>query len=55
MATTSSEARKIIEIINDFLPEDKVKELTVRLNKEVGEKTDNESLKMTLNMFRVMS
>jgi len=52
MPTSESEARKIQEIVNDFLTTDEAKELTVRLDEEVGKKTDNDSLKVSLSMLR---
>jgi len=52
MPTSESEARKIQEIVNDFLTTDEAKELTVRLDEEVGKKTDNDFLKVSLSMLR---
>ena len=52
MPTSEEEAVKIYGIINDFLTEDQAKEVTARLDDEVGSKTDNESLKVSLSMLR---
>ena len=52
MPTSENEARKIQEIVNDFLTTDEAKELTARLDEEVGKKTDNDSLKDSLSMLR---
>jgi len=52
MPTSDREARKIQEIINDFLTVDEAKEITRRLVEEVGDKTDNDSLRDSLNMLR---
>ena len=52
MPTSKSEARKIQEIVNDFLTTDEARELTTRLDEEVGKKTDNDSLKVSLSMLR---
>lgn len=52
MPTSDREARKIQEIINDFLTVDQAKEITKRLVEEVGDKTDNGSLRDSLNMLR---
>ena len=52
MPTSESEARKIQEIVNDFLTTDQARELTTRLDEEVGKKTDNNSLKVSLSMLR---
>ena len=52
MPTSDREARKIQEIINDFLTVDQAKEITKRLVEEVGDKTDNDSLRDSLNMLR---
>ena len=52
MPTSSDEARKIQQIINDYLTPDQAKEITKRLDEEVGQKTDNDSLKVSLQMLR---
>jgi len=52
MPTSDREAKKIQEIINDFLTVDQAKEITKRLVEEVGDKTDNDSLRDSLNMLR---
>jgi len=52
MPTSENEARKIQEIVNDFLGINEAKELTMRLDEEVGKKTDNDSLKVSLSMLR---
>ena len=44
MPTSDNEARKIQEIINDFL--------TPEQAREVAQKTDNDSLKVSLIMLR---
>jgi hypothetical protein len=54
MPTSYDEAKKIQEIMNDFLTVDQAKEITRRLDKEVGEKTDNNSLKASLNMLKTL-
>tara|TARA_Y100000310_G_scaffold291176_1_gene318941 strand:- start:361 stop:531 length:171 start_codon:yes stop_codon:yes gene_type:complete len=52
MPTSDSEARKIQEIINDFLTKDQAKEITRRLDEEVASNTDNDSLRVSLKMLR---
>ena len=52
MPTSDSEAKKIQEIINDFLTEEEAREIAVRLDEEVGKKTNNDSLKVSLRMLR---
>ena len=52
MPTSDAEAKKIQEIIDDFLTPNEAKEITQRLDKEVGENTDNESLRDSLTMLR---
>jgi len=52
MPTSEKEAAKICEIINDFLTQEDAKEITERLDKEVGQKTTNDSLKVSLAMLR---
>ena len=52
MPTSDNEARKIQEIINDFLTPEQAKEITKRLDEEVAQNTDNDSLKVSLSMLR---
>lgn len=52
MPTSVNEARKIQEIINDFLTPEQAREVTRRLDEEVGKNTDNDSLKVSLSMLR---
>ena len=52
MPTSDNEARKIQEIINDFLTPEQAKEITKRLDEEGAPNTDNDSLKVSLIMLR---
>ena len=52
MPTSKGEATKICEIIDDFLTIEDARKITVRLDEEVGKKTDNDSLKVSLAMLR---
>tara|TARA_Y100000310_G_C20623474_1_gene784581 strand:+ start:411 stop:608 length:198 start_codon:yes stop_codon:yes gene_type:complete len=52
MPTSDSEAKKIQEIMDDFLTAQEAKEITKRLDEEVGKHTDNDSLKVSLEMLR---
>ena len=52
MQTSDNEASKIQEIINDFLTPEQAKEITKRLDEEVAQNTDNDSLKVSLIMLR---
>ena len=52
MPTSDNEARKIQEIIDDFLTSNQAREITQRLDKEVGQNTDNQSLRDSLTMLR---
>tara|TARA_B100000809_G_C14914602_1_gene451127 strand:- start:564 stop:752 length:189 start_codon:yes stop_codon:yes gene_type:complete len=52
MPTSDNEAKNIQEIMNDFLTKEEAKEITVRLDEEVGKHTDNDSLKVSLSMLR---
>ena len=45
MPTSNDEAKRICDIINDFLSEEQALEITRRLDEEVGVHTDNDSLK----------
>ena len=52
MPTSVSEAKRIQRIINDFLTLEQAKEITQRLHEEVGENTNNDSLKVSLKMLK---
>jgi hypothetical protein len=52
MPTSNDEAKRICDIINDFLSEEQALEITRRLDEEVGIHTDNDSLKVSLRMLR---
>ena len=52
MPTSVEEANGIMEIMDDFLEADDAKELTARLDHEIGRHTDNDSLKVSLEMLR---
>tara|TARA_Y100001951_G_C11106135_1_gene164815 strand:+ start:146 stop:403 length:258 start_codon:yes stop_codon:yes gene_type:complete len=52
MPTSINEAKKIQEIINDYLTVEQAVEITERLDIEVGQKTENDSLKVSLKMLR---
>ena len=52
MPTSDSEARKIKEIIDEFLTPEQAREVTIRLDEEVGLVTDNDSLRVSLGMLR---
>ena len=52
MPTSVEEANSIMEIMDDFLDADDARELTARLEHEVGRGTDNGSLKTSLEMLK---
>jgi len=52
MPTTTSEATQIVQICQEYIQLDKLQELLVRLDEEVGQHTDNDSLKQSLAMMR---
>jgi hypothetical protein len=52
MPTSIEEANSIMEIMDDFLDADDARELTARLEHEVGQGTDNDSLKTSLEMLK---
>lgn len=52
MPTSNDEAKKIVEIINAYVSLDTAKDITKRLDEEVGRHTDNDSLKVSLQMLR---
>lgn len=51
MPTNQKEAKKIYQIINEYIGPKIAKELTSRLSLEVGKESDNESLRVSLEML----
>lgn len=51
MPTSNQEAQAIVEIVDEYLAQDKARELMARLNENVGATTDNSSLKISLQML----
>ena len=51
MPTNDNEARQIFTIINEFIDVDTARQIMTRLHEEVGKKTDNESLAISLEML----
>lgn len=52
MPTTKEEAGQIVSISQEYINLDKMTELFVRLDEEVGKKTTNQSLQDSLKMMR---
>lgn len=52
MPATVEEAQDIVRILSRYLPLDRATQLVVDLDKEIGERTDNDSLRVTLRMLR---
>jgi len=52
MPTNINEALHISQIINEYIGPKVASELTGRLYEEVGKTTDNESLRISLQMLR---
>ena len=52
MPTSREEADKIYSIINEYLGPKISTELTRRLDEEVGQKSENDSLRISLSMLR---
>jgi len=52
MPTTQNEATHIKKILGDYLSPAKAKKFTERLESEVGRHTENDSLKVTLEMMK---
>jgi len=52
MPTSVQEANGIVEIMDDFLDADDARELTARLEQEIGQHSDNDSLKVSLEMLK---
>ena len=51
MPTSDSEARTISEIIDEYVDEDAARELVSKLHVQVGQGTDNDSLRVSLEML----
>lgn len=54
MPTSAQEANSIVEILDEYLDETQARELTARLEQEIGQKTDNDSLKVSLEMLKAL-
>ena len=52
MPTSNDEARSIVRIMNEYLTPQDAKNITRRLDEEVGQKSDNDSLKISLEKLR---
>ena len=52
MPTSNDEARSIVRIMNEYLTPQDAKNITRRLDEEVGQKSGNDSLKISLEMLR---
>lgn len=52
MPTTTSEATHILQISREYISPEKLAEMLVRLDEEVGQHTENDSLKVSLAMLR---
>ena len=52
MPITQGEATKIVNISQEYLPLERLKELFVRLDEDVGKKSDDASLRECLSMMR---
>ncbi len=55
MPTTQNEAERITRICLEHMPRRTMKELFVRLDEEVGKPSDNDSVKQSFAMFRVLA
>jgi len=54
MPTTSAEAQQIAKIVSEFIDADVARELFARLDDEVGAHSDNQSLRDSLAMLRLL-
>ncbi len=54
MPTSNTEALNIVEILDEYLDEEQARELTARLEQEIGRKTENDSLKVSLEMLKAL-
>lgn len=54
MPITQREATKIVDVSQEYLPLERLKELFVRLDEEVGKKSEDASLRECLAMMRLL-
>ena len=54
MPTSNDEARKIVSIMNEYLSDSDAQSITRRLDEDVGQASDNDSLKVSLQMLRAL-
>ena len=54
MPTSNNEALNIVEILDEYLDEEQARELTARLEQEIGQKTENDSLKVSLETLKAL-
>lgn len=54
MPTSNDEAKKIVSIMNEYLSDSDAQSITRRLDEEVGQTSDNDSLKVSLQMLRAL-
>ena len=54
MPTSNDEAKNIVSIMNEYLTPEDAQSITRRLDEEVGRKSDNDSLKVSLQMLRAL-
>ena len=54
MPTSNDEARNIVKIMNEYLTPENARSITRRLDEEVGQQSDNDSLKVSLQMLRAL-
>ena len=54
MPTSNDEAKNIVSIMNEYLTTEDAQSITRRLDEEVGQKSDNDSLKLSLQMLRAL-
>jgi len=54
MPTTMTEAQAIRRIFDEYIDEETARKITERLDDEVGSRTDNDSLKVSLQMLRAL-
>ena len=54
MPTSVEEAGSIVELLDEYLDENQARELTARLEHEIGQHTDNDSLRISLEMLKAL-
>lgn len=54
MPTSDTEAKRIVEIMAKYLSDEDAKAITEELEREIAQHTDNDSLRISLEMLKAL-